>query len=312
MEYFLKYLRKVQCREAPAMASCGLWLIGAAMKMPAPNTAVPRFSRQRACEMPVVILFSPKPMKVTHIRFSNGRGDTLVGTLHEPAPPGNGGAVILCHGMESNRHSEKLTFLAERLALRGMHALRFDFSYVGESSGKFEDITYSGEVEDLRAAFELMRKGCDAKIAIFGSSMGGTVALMFAAQEPAVAALATVAAPLYPENFPRRVLSPAGLKHWRECGYTVFNGQRLNITLLNDLENIDVTGAARQIHCPVLILHGDADEVVPVTEAHELSASLKCSKRLAILKNGDHRLSNPAAMRQAADEALDWLTDHVK
>ena len=251
-------------------------------------------------------------MKITHIGFSNGRGDTIAGTLHEPARPGSGGAVILCHGMESNRHSEKLIFLAEQLAQRGMHALRFDFRYVGESSGKFEDITYSGEVEDLRAAFELMGKSCGGKIAIFGSSMGGTVALIFAAQEPAVAALATVAAPLHPENFPRRILSPAGLKRWRELGYTVFNGQRLNITLLNDLENVDVAGAARQIHCPVLILHGDADEVVPVAEAHELSACLKCSKRLVILKDGDHRLSNPAIMQRAADEALAWLADHVK
>ena len=106
--------------------------------------------------MRVVILFSPKPMKVTHIGFANGRGDKLAGTLHEPARQVGGGAVILCHGMESNRRSEKLIFLAEQLARRGMHALRFDFRYVGESSGKFADITYSGEVEDLRAAFELM------------------------------------------------------------------------------------------------------------------------------------------------------------
>jgi len=246
------------------------------------------------------------------ILFSNSRGDTLAGVLHHPTTERVGGAVILCHGMESDKNSEKLIFFGRQLAQRGILTLRFDFSYVGESSGKFEDITYSGEVEDLRAAYKLMRRRHDGKIAIFGSSMGGTVALMFAATEPQVAALATLAAPLHPENFPKRVLSPAGLERWRKRGFTHYNGQRLNRTLLEDLENIDVPGAARSINCPVLILHGDADEVVPVAEAHELHGCLKNAQRLSILKGGDHRLSDPMLMQRALRQALDWLTEHVQ
>ena len=168
------------------------------------------------------------------ISFPNSRGDMLVGVLHHPMENHSTGAAILCHGMESHKNSEKLIFLGRELAQRGILALRFDFSYVGESSGKFEDITYSGEVEDLRAAYEIVRQHRDGKIAIFGSSMGGTVALMFAAAEPQVAALATLAAPLHPETFPNRVLSPAGLQRWRERGYTRYNGQRLNLAMLED------------------------------------------------------------------------------
>jgi pimeloyl-ACP methyl ester carboxylesterase len=246
------------------------------------------------------------------ISFANSRGDTLVGVLHRPLENNSTGAAILCHGMESHKNSEKLIFLGQELAQRGILALRFDFSYVGESSGKFEDITYSGEVEDLRAAYELVRQRRDGKVAIFGSSMGGTVALMFAAAEPQVAAVATLAAPLHPEKFPSRVLSSAGLQRWRERGFTRYNGQRLNLAMLEDLESIDVPGAARKIACPVLILHGDADEVVPVAEAHELYACLRNTKRLSILKDADHRLSDRATMQRAMLEALDWLTDHVQ
>lgn len=246
------------------------------------------------------------------ISFSNSRGDTLAGVLHHPVENSSAGAAILCHGMESDKNSEKLIFLGRHLAQRGILTLRFDFSYVGESSGKFADITYSGEVEDLRAAYELMRNRHSGKIAIFGSSMGGTVALMFAAAERQVAALATLAAPLHPENFPKRVLSPAGLERWRKRGFTRYNGQRLNVNMLEDLESIDVPGAARSIQCPVLILHGDADEVVPVAEAHELHGCLKNSQRLSILEGGDHRLSDPILMQRAMRQALDWLTEHVQ
>src|SRR6478672_7820048 len=142
------------------------------------------------------------------VRFSNGRGEWLAGIAHYPRDRSGNSAVILCHGMESNKDSDKLILLARTLAEHGVFALRFDFTYCGESSGSFADITCSGEVEDLRAAFDFVAHSF-RKIAIFGSSMGGTVALLFAAKEASVAGLVTFAAPVHPEDFPRRLLSDA-------------------------------------------------------------------------------------------------------
>jgi predicted alpha/beta-hydrolase family hydrolase len=251
-------------------------------------------------------------MRQERVFFANSRGDTLSGVLHHPATSAIHGAVILCHGMESDKNSEKLIYLSEVLASRGILALRFDFSYVGESSGKFEDITYSGEVDDLRAAYALVQNRDPGKIAILGSSMGGTVALLFAADEPAVAALVTVAAPVHPEQFPGRILTPKQIDQWRNQGFTLYHGQRLNVSLLHDLEKINIREAIKRVICPVLILHGDADEVVPVEEAHELHACINNSKQLLVLKGSDHRLSDPAAMQLAIAEALAWLTKHVQ
>ncbi len=247
--------------------------------------------------------------------FTTRSGDTLSGVLHHAAGNVTHGTAILCHGMESAKNSAKLIFLAQSLAERGVLALRFDFRYVGDSSGKFADITYSGEVEDLQAAYEFMQSRQPGKTVIFGSSMGGTVALLFAAKKAdvaSVAAVVTLAAPGHPENFPKRMLTPTQLQRWRERGHTSYNGQRLNISLLKDLERINVTEAVRRIRCPVLILHGDADEVVPVAEAYELHESLTSPKRLSIFKATDHRFSNPLIMRQAMSEALNWLAEHVR
>ena len=244
--------------------------------------------------------------------FKNSRGGILSGVLHHPKDNAQHGSVVLCHGMESNKNSEKLVYLGTALAERGILALRFDFAYCGESSGKFEDLTYSGEVDDLKAAYVLIQSRRPGKTAILGSSMGGTVALMFAAQEPQVAALATIAAPLHPENFPKRVLTWVQIQQWREQGFTVYHGQRLNISLLDDLARLNVVESVRRIGCPVLILHGDADEVVPVAEAYELNACLTGTKRLEIFKNTDHRLSDPAVMQHALAAALAWLVEHVR
>jgi uncharacterized protein len=246
------------------------------------------------------------------ISFRNRRGDTLSGVLHHPLAAESTGSVILCHGMDSDKNSEKLIYLGRQLAQSGVLALRFDFAYVGESSGKFEDITYSGEIDDLAAAYAHVQSHRPGKTAILGSSMGGTVTLLFAAREPAVTGLVTVAAPIHPEKFPRRIFTATQLREWRERGYTHYNGRRLNVSLLDDLDGLDVSAAARRVKCPVLILHGDADEVVPVEEAYELSSCLAGPKRLSILKDSDHRLSKPAVMQQAIDEAQAWLMQHVR
>jgi dipeptidyl aminopeptidase/acylaminoacyl peptidase len=136
--------------------------------------------------------------------------------------------------------------------------------------------------------------------------------LLFAAEELEIAALVTVAAPVHPEQFPQRTLTPKQIDQWRNQGFTLYHGQRLNVSLLHDLEKINILEAAARITCPVLILHGDTDEVVPVKEAHELHGCLRNSKRLLVLKGCDHRLSDPAIMQRAIAEALDWLMKHVQ
>jgi pimeloyl-ACP methyl ester carboxylesterase len=141
--------------------------------------------------------------------------------------------------------------------------------------------------------------------------MGGTVALLFAAQQAPIAALATIAAPIHPENFPKRLLTPAEVGQWRQQGFVLYHGQRLNVALLDDLEEINVPAAAKEISCPVLILHGESDETVPTEEAHELYAYLHSAKKLVILKGADHRLSDPDLMSGALTEVIEWFCRYV-
>ena len=249
-------------------------------------------------------------MREEKVSFVNRRGQTLDGILHHPEAVTPRAGVILCHGMGSNKESDKLTLLSQELAQRRLLVLRFDFAYAGRS-GKFEEITYSGEVEDLQAAFAFMRDRQTRKIAIFGSSMGGTVALLFAAEQPALATVVTIAAPAHPELFSSRLLTPAQVEEWRKTGHTFYQGQRINVSLLHDLENLDIPAAAQKISCPVLILHGDQDDVVPVDEAYQLFASLPGLKKLSIVRGADHRFSDPALMDQALREAVEWLCERA-
>ncbi len=246
------------------------------------------------------------------VSFTNGRGQTLKGVLHHPAGSEFPAAAILCHGMESNKESDKLVALGQALAAKGILALRFDFACAGESSGKFEEITYGGEVGDLKAAFSLMRRYRVQKIAILGSSMGGSVALLFAAKEKNVAALVTIAAPVHPEKITAKLLTQEEVQHWRQLGFVTYHERRINASFLDDLQKINIPEAAKKITCPVLVIHGDGDETVPVEEAYELYTHLTDPKRICILPGGDHRLSSPSHLKEALEESIAWMTQYLQ
>ena len=246
------------------------------------------------------------------VSFINGRGQTLAGVLHHPAEENSHAAAILCHGMESNKESEKLVAMSRTLAQKGIRALRFDFAGSGESGGKFEEIAYSGEVEDLKAAFDFLNEQNAGRIGILGSSMGGTVALLLAARKKRVKALATIAAPIHPEKITETLLTQDEVLNWRQTGFITYHGRRINISFLDDVQKLNVPQAAKTISCPALIIHGDRDQTVPVEEAYELYGQLACTKKLCILEGADHRLSEPRWMEQALEESVKWLVGNLQ
>jgi len=107
-----------------------------------------------------------------------------------PAPRAHG-AVILCHGFPHNR-TEMLPW-AKLLHPAGYHLLLFDFRAHGESAGSLSSIGYY-EINDLLGAVDYLVTRPEMKglqVGVFGLSMGGAVALMAAAQDERIAAVAT-------------------------------------------------------------------------------------------------------------------------
>jgi pimeloyl-ACP methyl ester carboxylesterase len=239
--------------------------------------------------------------------FPSRRGNRLVGVVHAPSGDRRAAAgVILCHGMESTKEGTKHKLLAARLSAAGFSVLRFDFSYVGESEGDFADLTFRGEVEDLGGAWDHFAPRVGGAISLVGSSMGGTVALLFAAAEPRVHALATIAAVCRPGRVLAE-LRPAELDRWRREGVLSLGGVRLRSTFLDDVETLDVLAACRDVRCPTFVAHGDADSVVPCSDAEEIAAALGGERRLKIYPRADHRFSAPAQLHELIADCASWV-----
>ncbi|MFC6591299.1 alpha/beta fold hydrolase [Deinococcus lacus] len=76
--------------------------------------------------------------------------------------------------------------LADLLAERGQAALRLDLRGSGESAGRSEQVTWAGQVEDLRAACAWLRAAQPAldpeRVALLGHGQGAAVAALAVAE----------------------------------------------------------------------------------------------------------------------------------
>lgn len=236
------------------------------------------------------------------IYFKNGRGQKLSGIV-EGAPSSAG--VICCHGMLSIKEGPKHTQIVSRVAEHGMMALRFDFAGRGESEGEIYDLSYSNQIEDLAAAIEWMGQQGVTRVGVFGSSMGGAVALLTAAKDTRVRAVATVAAVAYPKLLSRRY--PEDVADWKERGFIEVEGVKIGAQFIEDARRHDVIGAVVQAGVPLLVVHGLDDRVVPVSDADDIAAAAE-SVSMCLVEGADHRFSGKRQLEILVDDVVDFFT----
>jgi pimeloyl-ACP methyl ester carboxylesterase len=220
-------------------------------------------------------------------------GFQLQGTLHLPAadrPP----IVIGCHGLMADRHSPKQLALAEECNRLGIAYLRIDHRGCGDSQGRFEEVTtLAARCRDLEAALAWTRgKGYFSdRVGLFGSSLGGAVCLASAGRLNTTA-LVTVAAPVRSQALAEKAALRSN--HLPATGF--FTTPERQFDILPQLENLS----------RILMFHGQKDEIVPLSHAEEILACLHPPKRLVVLKDGDHRMSNPADQETFISLASNW------
>ncbi len=205
-------------------------------------------------------------------------GVDVVATLWEAK---NAPAIIICHGLSSDRKG-KAKQLAQALHKVGFTVLTFDFRGHGESGGRFEDLTLSGSVSDLRAAIKhLSTEG--RPVGVIGSSWGGLVALNAAAECKEIRAVAVLGTPysFEEEKFLENVRKEMGLEWGQSIG-----GKALKQGFWNELTGLELGG----IKQPLLVIHGENDEVVPLKHASVI-AGLSTTSKTVVVEGGTHSLN---------------------
>lgn len=245
------------------------------------------------------------------VEFPSRRGNLLIGDLHRSSDVG-GPLLLLCHGMESTRGGTKQQAIVERFVPMGFTVLRFDFSYVGESEGLFEDLTVSGEVDDTLGALDFLGDFGSNFVVLVGSSLGGAVALLTAAHAASsVGAVATIAAVGDSSLFTDR-LSDADIELWRRADRRDWgDGRYLRASFLDDVERLDIANSLSRVTQPLLLMHGESDDVVPPGHASLIEAASAGDVRVVTFPGVGHRFEEPGALDSLLDTLEEWLKQVV-
>jgi alpha-beta hydrolase superfamily lysophospholipase len=195
--------------------------------------------------------------------YHGDRADTISSSAAEPK-----GSVILLHGYAGNHDS--LLEYAAWLVTAGYNILAYDQRGCGQSDG--ERVTLGAlEAHDVGAAIAWLIARGEHNIASWGFSMGGTTAILAAAQYTDLLAVITdcafakleeeIESSMLERGYPRFITAPLS--------------RMTAATLTNHLEaqpgDYDAIDAVNQISPrPLLLVHAGADTLVDPSDAHAL------------------------------------------
>jgi len=217
---------------------------------------------------------------------------------------GNGPTLIWCGGLKSDMEGGKAVHLHAWAQARGQAFIRFDYFGHGESSGEFTDGTISQWSADITAIIEAF---CDGPVILIGSSMGGWASLLAAIDNPArVAGMALInPAPDFTEKLTVANWTETQIKALEDDGIVYEPSgydepYAYSKALIEDGRARQILDAPIQLSCPVHILSGSADLVVPTTYAAKLLEVLEVKNghvHFTKVTGGDHSLSRPEDLK---------------
>ena len=252
------------------------------------------------------------------VTFTDSNGNNFVGTLSIPKQAES--ITIISHGFTSSKKSKLYVELQDKLNKANIGTLRFDFYGHGKlycKNSKYKvtkDTTLSKAVESLKAAVKFARSQGDYNICLIGSSFGGLISLIVASQDSNINALALKSPVTEPISFWKRRVEEGGLAKWKKEGILHYNEHgeefELDYAFWEDLNEYDTFKMAENISCPVLLVHGDSDTVVPIAQSKELAKIIGI--KIKIIKGANHGYKSLEQYSEMQNLIVDFIQKHCQ
>jgi uncharacterized protein len=245
--------------------------------------------------------------------FYNQQGEKIAGTLHLPKRP-DGCGVVFGHCFTCSRNTRIIREICNELAARDVLALRFDFSGNGQSEGEFSASNYSKQITEMQTAAEVIAEKGARRIGLAGHSMGAVIAVLTAARTgtvKAVCALAGRLSGLKATHF----FSKKQLKELEDTGRVSFNSRgrslQLSTEFFADAKQYDLPETVKSLQTPLLVIHGDADEIIPVQDAYLAKTLNPEYTELVVIPGADHMFSAEMHRSQTVKLVVKWFKEHL-
>jgi len=221
-------------------------------------------------------------------------------------------AICICHGIPASSpdpNDRGYPLLAERICREGLAVLIFNFRGTGASDG---NIDLSGWSRDLKAIIDYLWALSEvdkARLSLLGFSAGAAVSIYVAAQDKRIASVISCACPaelisLIAANDP-----PSVINHFRSVGAIRDKDFPLSVDdWVNGFRLVNPVDYVADIAPrPLLLVHGNKDELVDVSHAYKLYTGAREPKHIIIVDGAGHRLKHNDGVMAIV---IDWLKAH--
>lgn len=247
------------------------------------------------------------------VSFKNHKKQQLTGDLYLPENDIKGG-VVFGHCFTCSRHTRVLQQACQDLYERDIAALRFDFSGNGQSEGDFAETTYSKHMTEMKLAMSFLKDYGIENIGLAGHSMGAAVSLLTAASTSEAKAVCTLAGRYSELNVPG-LLDDKKKNQLKQTGQIDFQsrGRELILTqdFFQDVASHDLAGIVAELTVPLLAIHGDQDEIIPVSEVYEAEKLKPENTQIEVIEGADHMFSQEDHRKHVSQLLADWFQEQL-
>ena len=223
--------------------------------------------------------------------------------------------IIFLPGFMSDIEGKKPQSFIKFAIKNKLGFLAIEYYGHGKSSGKFTNGNISKWTNDARYAIKKIVK--KNNFIFIGSSMGAWISLnLFKDFRKQIKGLIGIgAAPefvnrLMWKKFTKKIkqeILKKGISTIKHGGYEY----PITLQFIKDGLKNKILSRKNSMNINVSMFHGEKDEVVPISFSKKvLSLFPKAQKKLVILKNGDHSLSNQISLRKITKE-LNRIVENI-
>jgi len=223
--------------------------------------------------------------------------------------------IVFLHGFMSDLEGDKPKSLQKYCKKRKLGFLGLEYSGHGKSSGLFTSGNISKWTVETKIIIKKIIKKND--FILVGSSMGSWLSLnqFKYFQKQIKGFLGIGSAPEFLERLMWKKFTKKMKKETIKNGiYNLKHGDYeypITYQLIKDGRKNKVLNKNIKLKIPVTMLHGKKDEVVPIIYSRKiLNLFNKIKKKLIIIKNGDHSLSNKKNLKKINLE-LDKIVSNI-
>src|SRR5579871_654744 len=230
-------------------------------------------------------------------------GKTLPGILRKPAGDDKPPVVVMAVGLDSTKE-EGEAYEAPFLA-RGMATLVFEGPGQGEAQ---YDFAIRGDYEvPVRSVLDYIeaRRDLDAsRIGMWGVSLGGYYAPRAAAFDKRIRACIALGGPFnWAEAW-------SGLPQLTREAFRVRSHCETEEQARKNAATLALEGIAQNITCPIFIVNGRLDRIVPAADAERLAREVKGPVELMMIEDGNHIATNRAYRWRS--QSADWVRGQLR